>query len=50
VRWIVLATGWALCLGLGFERLVTLDIILYGASLIAGVCGPWWRYEFESRS
>jgi len=31
---VVLATGWALCLGLGFERLVTLDIILYGASLI----------------
>jgi len=30
---VVLATGWALCLGLGFERLVTLDIILYGASL-----------------
>ena len=31
---VVLATGWALCLGLGFERLVTLDIILYGASLV----------------
>jgi amino acid transporter len=31
---VVLATGWALCLGLGFERLVTLDIILYGASLL----------------
>jgi amino acid transporter len=31
---VVLATGWALCLGLGFERLVTLDIILYGASLM----------------
>jgi amino acid transporter len=30
----VLATGWAFCLGLGFERLVTLDIILYGASLM----------------
>lgn len=30
---LVLATGWALCLGLGFERLVTLDIMLYGASL-----------------
>ncbi len=27
------AAGWALCLGLGFERLVTLDIMLYGASL-----------------
>ena len=31
---VVLATGWALCLGLGFERLVTVDIILYGASLM----------------
>jgi amino acid transporter len=31
---VVLATCWALCLGLGFERLVTLDIILYGASLM----------------
>ncbi|HEV2495550.1 MAG TPA: APC family permease [Terriglobia bacterium] len=30
---LVCATGWALCLGLGFERLVTLDIMLYGASL-----------------
>ncbi len=30
---VVCATGWALCLGLGFERLVTLDIMLYGASL-----------------
>ena len=30
---IVLATGWALCLGLGFERLVTIDILIYGASL-----------------
>jgi amino acid transporter len=31
---IVLATGWALCLGLGFERLVTFDILVYGASLL----------------
>jgi len=30
---LVCATGWALCLGLGFERLVTLDIMLYGGSL-----------------
>jgi amino acid transporter len=30
---LVLSTGWALCLGLGFERLVTLDITVYGASL-----------------
>jgi amino acid transporter len=27
------AFGWALCLGLGFERLVTIDILLYGGSL-----------------
>jgi len=31
---LVCATGWALCLGLGFERLVTLDIMLYGGSLV----------------
>ncbi len=30
---IALAMGWAMCLGLGFARLVTLDILLYGASL-----------------
>jgi len=30
---IALAICWAMCLGLGFERLVTLDILLYGASL-----------------
>jgi amino acid transporter len=29
----VCAMGWAMCLGLGFERLVTIDILLYGASL-----------------
>ena len=31
---VVLAVCWALCLGLGFERLVTLDILVYGASLM----------------
>src|SRR6266705_6516998 len=31
---IVCATCWALCLGLGFKRLVTLDIMLYGVSLM----------------
>ncbi len=31
---LVLATGWAMCLGLGFERLVTIDILIYGTSLI----------------
>jgi amino acid transporter len=30
---LVCATGWALCLNLGFERLVTIDILLYGTSL-----------------
>ncbi|HXT74774.1 MAG TPA: APC family permease [Candidatus Eisenbacteria bacterium] len=30
---LVCATCWALCLGLGFKRLVTIDIMLYGASL-----------------
>jgi amino acid transporter len=30
---VVLATGWALCVGLGFERLVTLDVLVYGGSL-----------------
>jgi len=30
---VVLAAGWALCLGLGFERLVTLDVLIYGGSL-----------------
>ncbi len=31
---ILCATAWALCLGLGFERLVQLDVLLYGASLM----------------
>jgi amino acid transporter len=31
---LICATCWALCLGLGFKRLVTLDIMLYGASLM----------------
>jgi amino acid transporter len=29
-----LALGWALCLKLGFARLVTLDILIYGVSLM----------------
>ena len=36
---IALAIGWAMCLGLGFARLVTLDILLYGIQPVAGVCG-----------
>ena len=31
---VMLATAWALCLGLGFERLVTIDILIYGSSLL----------------
>jgi amino acid transporter len=31
---VALAIGWGMCLGLGFARLVTLDILLYGASLL----------------
>ena len=31
---VVCTACWALCLGLGFKRLVTLDIMLYGASLV----------------
>src|SRR6202045_3677917 len=31
---VALAVGWAMCLGLGFARLVTLDILLYGFSLM----------------
>jgi amino acid transporter len=31
---IVCAICWAMCLGLGFRRLITLDIMLYGASLM----------------
>ena len=31
---LVLAVGWALSLGLGFERLVTIDILIYGTSLL----------------
>ena len=31
---LVCATGWALCLGLGFERLVTLDVLLSGVSVM----------------
>jgi amino acid transporter len=31
---LVCASCWALCLGIGFQRLVTLDIMLYGASLM----------------
>jgi len=30
---ILLAAGWGMCLGLGFERLITIDILLYGSSL-----------------
>jgi len=31
---LVCALGWAVCLGLDFERLVTIDILLSGASVL----------------
>jgi len=31
---LVLSIAWAACLGLGFERLVTIDILIYGGSLL----------------
>ena len=31
---VVCAVGWAMCLGLGFARLITIDILLYGTSLL----------------
>ncbi len=31
---LVCGAGWALCLGLGFERLITLDVLLTGASVV----------------
>jgi len=31
---VALAIGWGLALNIGFERLVTLDIMIYGASLV----------------
>jgi len=31
---IALAAAWATCLGIGFEKLVTLDILLYGGALM----------------
>lgn len=34
VSMLVLACGWAMCLGFSFEKLVMLDIMLYGMSLL----------------
>ncbi len=31
---LMLSVAWALCVGIGFERLVTLDVMLYGAALL----------------
>ena len=39
---LVLAMGWACCLGLGFERLVTIDILLYGASVALEFAALIW--------
>jgi amino acid transporter len=42
---LVLAVGWAACLGLGFERLVTLDIMLWGSSMVLEFMAlAWLRY------
>ena len=37
-----LAVCWASCLGLGFERLVTIDILLYGTSLTLEFAALVW--------
>ncbi len=37
---VVLSTGWALCVGLGFERLIAIDILIYGSSLLLEFAGP----------
>jgi amino acid transporter len=43
---VVLAIGWAACLGLGFERLVTLDIMLWGSSMVLEFLAlVWLRYK-----
>jgi amino acid transporter len=39
---LTLAIGWACCLGLGFERLVTIDILLYGTSLALEFAALVW--------
>lgn len=31
---VVCAAAWALCLQLGFERLITIDVLIYGTSLV----------------
>ncbi len=46
---LVLATGWALCLNLGFARLVTIDILLYGCSLsLEFLALIWLRFREPS--
>ena len=45
-----LAAAWALCLDLGFERLITLDILLYGASLILEFVALVWITDHSSRT
>jgi amino acid transporter len=39
---VFLAVCWACCLGLGFEHLVTIDILLYGASLMLEFAALIW--------
>ncbi len=49
---LALAVGWGLRLNLGFERLVTLDIMIYGASLalefVALICAAYSRAGTEA--
>ena len=47
---VVCAVGWALCLGLGFERLVTIDILLYGASLSLEFTRPYRPARSRTRT
>jgi amino acid transporter len=46
---IVLAVGWACCLGLGFARLVTIDILLYGTSVMLEFGALIWLRVREPR-
>jgi amino acid transporter len=39
---LVLAAGWACCLGLGFARLVTIDLLVYGASIMLEFVALVW--------
>ena len=52
---LVCALAWALALRLSFERLISIDLVLYGASLLLLILGPgrpaparacpWWPFR-----